>query len=135
MIESVMLVALLAAACVVCGFAVWALREAVSTLRAVRELTDETRERLGPLLDKADVTIDAVNVELLRIDTIIGRFEDASEKVSTASGTISGIVHAPAGIVNDVALRVRKAWKDRGRTPEERYDGTPAPDAAGPDSI
>ncbi len=114
-VAQVMLVVLLAAACVVCGVVVWALREAVLTLRSVRSLSEDSRERLIPLLDKADVTVDAINMELLRIDALISRFEEASDKVTSASGTIHDIVAAPAGIVNDMALRVRQAWKDRAR--------------------
>lgn len=114
----VLVVVLLVSASVLCGVAIWALRELVSTSRSLKGLTDDTRERLVPLLDKADVTVDAVNAELLRIDGIITRFEDASEKVSHASGTISNIVSAPGEIANEMATRVRKKWGDRRRAAE-----------------
>ena len=115
------------------GFAIWALREMGLAARSMRELSEDTHTRLVPLLDKADVTVDAVNAELLRIDGIITTFEDSAERVSSASGTISGIVSAPAEIVNDVATRVRSAWKDRHRHAEpgpsaeaqEEPDGEP----------
>ncbi len=97
------------------GFAIWALREMGLAARSMRELSEDTHTRLVPLLEKADVTVDAINAELLRIDGIITTFEDSAERVSSASGTISGIVSAPADIVNDVATRVRSAWKDRRR--------------------
>jgi len=115
---TVLLMVLLVAATVTCGFAVWALRELVGASRSAKALADDTRERLVPLLDKADVTIDATNAELLRVDAIITRFEDASERVNSASGTISGIVNAPTEIVTEVADRVRRAWKDRKRSSE-----------------
>lgn len=110
-----LLVVLLVAASVLCGVAIWALREMISTARSVRELSDDTRTRLVPLLEKADVTIDAVNAELLRVDAIITQVEEASARMSHASDTISDIVSTPAEIVNDVAGRVRRAWKDRRR--------------------
>lgn len=112
-LASVMLVVALASASVLCGVAVWALRELVSTARSVRALSDDTRERLVPLLDKTDVTIDAVNAELWRIDGVITRFEEASERVGKASNAINEIVNAPADIVTDVADKVRKAWRER----------------------
>lgn len=115
-IAQVMLLVLLIAAVVVCGVAVWALREVALAAKSIQRLSDDSRERLNPLLDKADVTVDAINVEILRVDALIARFEDASERVTSASGTISGIVNAPAEIVNDVAGRVRRAWKDRSRS-------------------
>jgi len=112
----VLLAVLLIAASVACGFVIWALREMVETARSVRALSDETRASLIPVIDKADVTIDAANAELLRIDAIITQVEDATARMSHASGTISEIVSTPAELVNDVAGRVRRAWKDRRRT-------------------
>lgn len=113
----VLLVVLLFAATVVCGFAVWALRETAEAARSFRSLTDDARSRLIPLTEKVDVTVDAINAELLRVDAIITQVEEASARVSHASGTISDIVHTPAELVNDVAERVRRAWKDRRRAP------------------
>jgi hypothetical protein len=85
----------------------------VLTARSIRDLSDAARTTLIPLAEKADVTVDALNAELLRMDGVITRFEDASERVVRTTGAINDIVNAPAGIVSDVADRVRKAWKDR----------------------
>jgi ABC-type transporter Mla subunit MlaD len=112
-ITSIMLVLALASASALCGVAIWALREVVETARSVRLLSEDTRERLVPLLDKTDVTVDAVNAELWRIDGVITRFEEASERVGKASNAINDIVNAPADIVTDVADKVRRAWRDR----------------------
>lgn len=128
----ILLVVLLSVAVVVCVFAIWALREMVATARSVRLLSDDTRERLVPLLDKVDVTVDAANVELLRVDAIITQVETASARVSHASDTLSNVVSAPGEIVNDVATRVRRAWKDRRRTDESaRSERGSAPDDSG----
>jgi len=109
----VMQVVLLAVATVVCVAMVLVLREAAITMRSLKQFAEETRERLNPVLEKADVTVDALNAELLRVDAIITRFDDASQRVSSASGTISDIVNAPTDLVSNVALRVRRAWKSR----------------------
>lgn len=109
----VMQIVLLAVAAVACMAVVLAVREAIVTMRSLRQFAEETRQRLNPVLEKADVTVDAVNAELLRVDAIITRFEDASERVSSASGTISDIVNAPTDLVSNVASRVRRAWKSR----------------------
>jgi len=98
-----------------CGVVAWALRDFVATSRSVRLTSEELRTRVVPMLEKADITVDAVNVELLRIDAIITRFEDTTSRVSNASATISDIVNAPADIVTEAATRVRRAWKDRKR--------------------
>lgn len=112
----VMTIVALGAATVVCGAAVWALRESVASMRSVRTTSDELRERAIPLLDKLDVTVDAVNVELLRIDAMITSLEDATERVSSASGTISGIVNVPGEVIGEVVSRLRRSRNERHRT-------------------
>jgi prophage DNA circulation protein len=111
--QGVLLIVLIVSATAACAAAIWALVNAVSTLKSVKALSDDVSERLLPLLEKADVTVDAANAELLRIDSAITRLEDASVRVSAVSGTLTDIVSAPAGIVTGVADRVRRAWKDR----------------------
>lgn len=113
-----LVVVALVAAIILCGFGVWAVIELARTARSLRRSADETTARLLPLLEKSDVTVDAINAELLRIDSVITQFEQAGAKVSHASGTISEIVTTPAEIVSDVAGRVRRAWKDRKRAAE-----------------
>jgi hypothetical protein len=122
-------IALLIAATAACAALIWATRELVLTARSLRALTDDTRERLVPLLEKADVTVDATNAELLRIDGAITRFEEASVRVSAATGTLSEIVQAPEKIVSGVADRMRRAWKDR-RRPQPGDTGAPDQDIA-----
>lgn len=124
--EAVSNIVLLAAG-IACAVATWALVEVARAMRSVRALSDDSHERLMPLLEKADVTVDAVNAELLRIDAIITRFEDASERVSSASGTISGIVNAPTELVNEMALRVRKAWRERRHEPARSSETSRVP--------
>ncbi len=112
-VVEILLSVVLVCAGVVCGVAVWALRDLVATSHSLRLTSDELRARLVPLADKADVTVDALNAELLRIDGIITQFEDTSSRVSHASATISDIVNAPGEIVSEAASRVRKAWNYR----------------------
>ena len=64
-----------------CGVAIWALIEAVKTARSAQLLADDLDARLVPLLDKADVTVDAINAELLRIDEIVTRVEEVTDRV------------------------------------------------------
>jgi hypothetical protein len=111
---------LIAAGIATCAVVIWAAVRVAASVDSLSRSADDVRVRLVPLLDKADVTVDAINAELLRLDDTITRFEDASVAVSAATGTLSEIVHAPAGIVSEVADRVRRAWKDR-----RRRDGEP----------
>lgn len=128
-------IVLLIAATAACVALIWASREAVQTARSVRDLSDDVRERAVPILDKLDVTVDATNAELLRIDSAVTRFEEASVKVSVASSALADFVSAPADIVGGVAERMRRAWKDRRRPsdvapesdPSEQEPGFPEP--------
>ncbi|MDR3686999.1 MAG: hypothetical protein P4L93_08605 [Coriobacteriia bacterium] len=113
-INSILLGVLLVVACVACAVAIWALLEGAKTARSARTLADDLDTRLVPLLDKADVTIDALNAELLRIDNIVSRIEEVTERVESTSRTVQGVANAPGEIVTDIADRVRRAWKRRG---------------------
>lgn len=119
-LTGILLAVLLVAAIVACVVAVWGIRELVMTARSVKAFADDTRERLNPLLEKAEVTVDAANIELLRVDAIIGKVEDATDRFEKASDRVNDVVSAPSNIVNDVATRVRRAWKDRHREAEGR---------------
>ena len=110
---SVLLGVLLAVASVLCAVAVWALVELVRTARSVRVLADDLDARAVPLLDKADITVDALNAEMLRVDGIVTRFEEISDRVESTTRTVQEVANAPAEIVTDIADRVRRAWKHR----------------------
>lgn len=104
------------------GALCWAAVETARTMRSWRKTSEDLRAKGVPVLDKAEVAIDAASVELLRIDGAISRFEEASVRVSAASGTLSEIVQAPADIVSGVAGRVRRAWKERKRSADAPED-------------
>jgi uncharacterized protein YoxC len=110
---SVLLGILLVAATATCGVAIWALVEGVKTARSMRTLADNLDAKAMPLLDKADVTVDALNAELLRVDTILTRVEEITDRVESTSRTVQDVANAPTEIVTDIADRVRRAWKRR----------------------
>lgn len=74
-------------------YLVWVLVSATARLLAAVE---DVRVRLVPLLEKADVTVDALNAELLRIDAIVSQAEGVGEAVSTASDFIRSPVNSAA---------------------------------------
>lgn len=113
--QNVLVIVLLAVGIAGVGFLVWALIETARTLRSVRTLSDDVRSRLVPLLDKVDVTIDAVNMELLRVDAIVTRVEEVTDRVSNTSRTVQEVANAPVEIVTGIADKVRTAWRGRKR--------------------
>lgn len=109
--NSILLGVLLVLASVLCAVGIWALVEAARASRSVRTLAEDIDVRAVPLLDKADVTIDALNAELLRVDTIVSHIEEITERMDSTSRTVQDVANAPAEIVTDIADRVRRAWK------------------------
>ncbi|MGV8082409.1 MAG: hypothetical protein AB2L09_02075 [Coriobacteriia bacterium] len=126
-ILSVLLGLLIIVAIVLCGIAIWGIIRVVETARSVRTLADDLEARLVPLVDKADVTIDAVNAELLRIDGIVSQFEEVGERLGATTRTVRDITNAPAEFVGEVAERVRDVLKRRksrsGEPQREDLDG------------
>lgn len=126
---NVLLGILLVVAIATCGVAIWALLEGVKTARSMRVLSDDLDARAIPLLEKADVAVDALNVELLRIDQIVTRAEEITERVQSTSRTVQDVANAPAEIVTDIADRVRRAWKrHQAESASSEAEPRPAPD-------
>lgn len=126
---TVLLSVLIVVASALCGVAIWALVEAVATARSIRTLSDDLDARIVPLIDKVDVSVDAFNAELLRIDAIVTRFEEVSERVDSTSRTVQEVANAPVEIVTDLADRVRRAWRTRKSAHHEGHE----PPAEAPD--
>lgn len=130
-----LLAVLLVVASALCGVGIWALVESVKTARSLRRLVVDLDVRLVPLLDKADITVDAMNAELLRLDQIVTRVEEVTDRVSDTTRVVSEVASAPGEIVNDLADRVRRAWKTRKQhhpveeDPESEAGQAPTPPA------
>lgn len=118
-LEIVLVVAGIAA----CGVLIYALLDVRRTAVSTRILAEETRERVVPLLEKADVTVDAINAELLRIDAIVTQFEEVSDKVSSTTHAVQDAVNAPLEAVTAVGTGVRGAistWRrSRKKAPQD----------------
>lgn len=80
----------------------------IRTVAQIRAAVEEVRSRLVPLLDKADITIDAANAELLRLDAIVTQAEGVGDAVSTASEFIRSPVNTAA---QGIARAIRSIGK------------------------
>ena len=100
---------LLIAAIVLCATGIWAFVRVSLASRSVKRLADDFQARMVPLAEKADVTVDAMNAELLRVDAIVSQIEEVSERVSAASSAVATIVNAPMGAVSELGERLRRA--------------------------
>jgi hypothetical protein len=93
------------------GIVVYAVVELIRTLRSATVLLDDLDTRLVPLLDEAGHTVEALNTELERVDTVVTRMSAVSERVNAAEA-ISG----PVARVADLASRVRRVFTEPSRT-------------------
>lgn len=100
---------LLIAGIVFCVVGTWAFVRLLATTRSVKTLADDMEARLVPLTEKADVTVDALNAELMRVDMIVTQIEDASDRVAQASSAVHAVVNAPLGAVNELSDRLRRS--------------------------
>jgi ABC-type transporter Mla subunit MlaD len=87
---------------------IYAVRVLVLAIRNLLVAVQDVRDRLVPLLDKADVTVDAVNAELLRLDAIMTQAEEVGDVVSTASDFIRSPVSRTAEGLARLARSFRK---------------------------
>lgn len=97
------------------ALAIYAVVVLIKTLGEVRLFMAETRGRLEPLLEKADVTLDAVNAELLRLDGIVTQVEEVSGQVSSTTRVASEFIRSPVNKAAEVGSRLIGAFKTRRR--------------------
>jgi methyl-accepting chemotaxis protein len=88
--------------------AIYVLRVLLKAIQRLLDAVEDVRSRLVPLLDKADITVDALNAELLRVDAIVTQAEEVGDAVSTASGIIRAPINSLASGVARVARSFRK---------------------------
>lgn len=73
----------------------------------------ELRDSIVPIINKAEITVDALNAEMVRVDGIISSLEATTARVNDASEKVTGIVSAPAEIVSGVADRMLSMWREK----------------------
>jgi ABC-type transporter Mla subunit MlaD len=88
-------------------FGLYAIRVLLKAVHDLLVAVEDVRGRLVPLLDKADVTVDALNAELLRVDAIVTQAEEVGDAVSTASG----IIRAPLNSVASGLTRLVRSFR------------------------
>jgi predicted acylesterase/phospholipase RssA len=80
----------------------FALQRTLSTLRQVRRALDELTERSGPLVEDLADTIDTANIELARMERLVGSAESISATVDATSKLAYRALSAP--VIKTVAL-------------------------------
>jgi methyl-accepting chemotaxis protein len=107
-VESVLRVLLYVLLIALSGYAIWGVREVVSTARSVRKLSDDMSEKLPPLIERADATLVSVNAEISRVNGVVSQFEEVSNRVSHTARAAQEIAEAPVAAVSGLAEGARK---------------------------
>lgn len=111
-----------------CGVSIFLMLRAAAAISELRRFAARLDERLMPLLDKADVSLDAFNAELLRVDEIVTQVEDATDRVTSTARVAQDAVGAPmrvlAGAGNGLARLFSGVGRRRGRDRAEAATGS-----------
>lgn len=105
-------------------FAVRKMSKAISDIQAQAKPALENIERIiaslesaaskiDPLVERVSLTVDAANLELMRVDSILENVGDVTESVSSAVGAIDTVTNVPVELITSVTDRVRKTFKAR----------------------
>ena len=130
------LTAILIGVFIIVGVAlVFLLIEVVKTLRKAQDTIDSleptlkhvdgmmedlrpTVARLDPMTDRLMLTVDSVNLEMMRVDKILEDVTEITNAASSATSAVDNITSAPLKAVNSVASRVKTAFGGKGASDE-----------------
>lgn len=90
-------------------------------LAHVEQITNEIKPaiaKVDPLMDRVSLTIDAANLEMMRVDQIL---EDVTAITGTASNAVEAVdnvANAPLELMNNVSSKVRKVLKPKAASDE-----------------
>ncbi|MGI6032166.1 MAG: hypothetical protein ACOX69_01940 [Coriobacteriales bacterium] len=108
------------------------------TEEAEREVTPALK-RVDPLVDRAELTVDTLNLELLRVDAILEDVENVTDVAGKTADTVNTITSAPSNAVAALAERVHDAFgSKRKKAKKDRFvypigAGAKKPEPAGDD--
>lgn len=90
--------------------------------QAEKELTP-TLKRIDPLVDRAELTVDTINLELLRVDSILEDVEQVTDVAGKTADTVNAVTAAPTEAVVSLVDRVRGALgsKRKNKAKAERF--------------
>lgn len=92
------------------GVGIYGVFALVSTLRSARALLDDLDARIPSLIEDANTTVQALNLELMRIDDIVGRLQEVTDTVGETTHAAREAVHVPLAKVAEYVERVRRMF-------------------------
>ena len=87
-----------------------------ASLENVEEITASLKPvaaKIDPLVERVSLTVDAANLEIMRLDRILEDVGEVTDGMSNAVTAIDAVTSAPREVVASVSSRVRDAFKPR----------------------
>lgn len=91
----------------------------IAQLNTTIENLQPTVQGTAPLLDKAGNTIDALTLDLLRVDEILSDLSSVTSTASKASDSVEGITSGAADLANSVVDKIKTTF-NLGSRPAKR---------------
>lgn len=84
-----------------------------SAVKGMNDITNELMpalKKVDPLLDRVSLSVDALNMEILRVDDIVTDVKTMTEVAAKATQSIDTVTSAPVEFVSSVADKVRRRF-------------------------
>ena len=91
------------------------------TLAHVEQITNEIKPaiaKVDPLMDRVSLTIDAANLEMMRVDQILEDDTAITDTASNAIEAVDNVANAPLELMNSVSTKVRSVLKPKAASDE-----------------
>jgi uncharacterized protein YoxC len=88
--------------------------QVVPMLDDAKEMTASLKpavDQIDPLMERLNLTMDAANLEIMRVDEIMQDVSTITGQLADTSTTVNEITNVPLNAVNNVAGRVRGIFK------------------------
>lgn len=95
--------------------------DAEPIVKNAKTMTDDlvpVVKKTEPLVDRVQLTLDAVNLEMMRVDEILEDVSQITDTAASATTAVDNIAHAPVKAVSNVATRVRGAFGTKSASDE-----------------
>ncbi len=93
------------------------------TLAHVEQITNDIKPaiaKVDPLVDRVSLTVDAANLEMMRVDQILEDITQITDTASNAIEAVDNVASAPLDLMNNVSAKVRNIVKPKAASDESK---------------
>lgn len=90
-------------------------------LKDAKQMTSDltpAAAKIDPLMDRALLTMDGVNLEMMRVDGILEDVAEITDTAASATNAVENITNAPVKAVSNMASRFRSAFGGKSASDE-----------------